>query len=194
MPPTCAYDAGKLSTGCAIMDNPLDAVSDEILYEQYADPRNGSVSTLAKWYGVSFRRMYSRLSRNNDAWCRAQRVRAAALHEYSVSVLFDEPERIIDTAGNSRLDPAHVTLMKLRADHASRLAGILDSRYSERQLVEMTAAGPLAEYIGRITAAGSSIPIAPPTPRVIDGSHEVVGTDGMGDSLEDDLPGLLGDR
>jgi hypothetical protein len=146
----------------------LKDVPDEVLLEQYTSAPTGSIGTLAEWYGVPYHTMHARLTRNKPLWLTAHAVKACQLHEMSLAAIYAEPDHIIDTAGNSRIDPASVSLLKLRADHAHRLAGVLDRQYSDRQTVEVEAAGPLAEYIGRITAAGSSIPIAPQRGRIID--------------------------
>ena len=150
------------------MSTPIDYVPDDVLIEQYCDPKQ-TMDSLCAFYGVSMGQLYSRLSSNAELLTRAQTIKARRLHELSIQALFIEPETISDKDGNSRIDPSSVTLIKMRADGLSRMAGILDARLSERTQVDVNVtASPLADHLSRIAAAGSSIPIAAQG-RVIEG-------------------------
>ncbi len=145
----------------------LDLVPDSILYEQYSDP-TGGITQLAEFYGVSNGVVYRRLSAQADKFADAQALRAYRLHELAIKTLYQEPERIVDAAGNERIDPSSVALLKYRSQEASRIAGILYSKLSERHQVDVThSASPLSDFLASIAARGSSIPIAPP--RTIEG-------------------------
>ena len=148
----------------------LDYVPSELLYEQYSDPLGG-VSAQAKLYGVSSAVMYRRLSADPQRFTEAQAIKAFRLHELAVSALYEAPERIVDAAGNERIDPSSVALLKYRSSEASRIAGILYSKLSERHTLDVVhSASPLADYIARIAAGGSSVPIAPQlTGRTLEG-------------------------
>ncbi|MFA6063834.1 MAG: hypothetical protein WC736_14700 [Gallionella sp.] len=138
----------------------LDVIPDELLYEQYADPLGG-IGKLAAAYGVSSTVMYRRLNADPQQFMDAQATRAFRLHELAVSSLYEEPERIVDAQGNERIDPSSVALLKYRSSEASRIAGILYQKLSERHQVDvMHNASPLADYIASIAAKGSTIPIA----------------------------------
>jgi len=153
------------------MSNALDYVSDEVLIEQYSDPAQ-TLQTLAAFYGVSYTALHGRLSANPDILTRAQTIKARRCHELSIQALIADPERIADKDGNMRIDPASVTLQKMRSDGYARIAGILDSRLSERTQLDVNhnANGALAEAFAQIAARGSSVPIADIPGRIIE--HE----------------------
>jgi len=148
----------------------LDYVPNELLYEQYADPLGG-IGALAKCYGVSSTAMYRRLNADPQQFADAQAMKAYRLHETAIAALFAEPERIVDAAGSSRIDPAWASHQKSKCQELSRIAGILHTKLSERHQVDVThSASPLADYIARIAAGGSSVPIAPQgITRIIEG-------------------------
>lgn len=138
----------------------LDALPDGALFELYSDPRQ-SHESIAAMFGISVHTVHARLRRNVSALSDAQAIRARRLHEYAISTLYEQPATIIDTAGNERIDPAAIQLLTFRERAASRMAGILDRTLADRAQVDVTHdASPLADYIARIAAAGSSIPIA----------------------------------
>jgi hypothetical protein len=139
----------------------LDALPVEQLYEIYSDPRQ-SVESLATMLGVSCVSIYARLRSDPSRYSAAQELRARRIHELAIGTLYIEPERIIDTAGNERIDPAHISLLKFRHDSAARMAGILDRRLADRTQVEVThEVGHLEQFIQRIAQQGGQhVPIA----------------------------------
>lgn len=138
----------------------LDYIDQDALYDQFSDPSN-TMEKMAKFYGVAVGALYARLRSNDDSYTHAQAIRARRLHELAIDILFQEPERIIDAAGNDRIDPASVALLKMRSSECSRLAGILDQRLSERHQIDVThSASPLADFIEGIAKKGSTIAIA----------------------------------
>lgn len=145
------------------MPNPnhaLEALPDDALFELYDDPRQ-SLESIAQMFGMTASGIYRRLASNPQRYNRAQSIRARRLHEYAINTLYETPATIIDTAGNERIDPAAIQLLTFRERAASRMAGILDRSLADRAQVDVTHdASPLADYIARIAAAGSSIPIA----------------------------------
>jgi hypothetical protein len=151
----------------------LDSIPDEVIADQYADPINGTLIALARMYGCSTSAIWARLNRSESILTRANALRARRLHEYAIEAIYATPEYIADQNGNMRIDPSSVTLLRYRADIASRVAGILDAKLSERTQLDVTVkASPLADAIREIAAHGSSVPIAP---CIIDGrAREVV--------------------
>lgn len=155
----------------------LDALPVDQLYEIYSDPRQ-SVESLAAMLGMSCGPLYARLKSDMGRYNNAQELRARRIHEMAIGTMYEPPQRIIDTAGNERLDPAHIALLKFRHDSAARMAGILDRRLADRAQIEVTHdVSPLADYIQRIAQQGSSVPIAS-SHRAIEG--EAVRVDGTG--------------
>jgi hypothetical protein len=151
------------------------------LLELYSDPRQ-SVESLAAMLGVECSTIYRRLTSDTQAHARAQELRARRIHELAIGTLYEAPQTIIDTAGNERIDPAHISLLKFRHDSAARMAGILDRRLAERAQVEVThEVSPLADFIQRIAAQGSSIPISTLHPPI---EGEAVRMDGEAERIE----------
>lgn len=168
--------------------NPLDLIPNSILYEQYSDPRGG-IDEIARMYGVTAGTVYGRLKADPAAFLNAQAIKAYRLHELSVQALYEEPERIADANGNLRIDPSSVALLKYRSMEAARIAGILESKLSERHQVEVTHnETPLADYIASIAAKGSTIPIA--APHTVEGETVTVSIEEMAAAELDPLDPL----
>jgi hypothetical protein len=160
----------------------LDAVPIDVLYEQYTDPRGG-LGPIAAYYGVSFGQLYRRLTGDPVAWRHARAIRAQRLHEMAIAVLYESPERIVDTAGNERIDPSSVALLKYRSSEATRLAAILDNSLSERHQVDVAhTVSPLADHIARIAGNGSSVPIASDSGNIEDA--DIIDQDNFEDDTE----------
>lgn len=159
----------------------LEVVPVDQLFEIYSDPRQ-SVESLAAMLGVNCSSVYARLTRDIKRYSSAQELRARRIHELAIGTLYEAPQTIIDTAGNERIDPAHISLLKFRHDSAARMAGILDRRLAERAQVEVThEVSPLADFIQRIAAQGSSIPIATIQPPI---EGEAVRMDDQAERIE----------
>lgn len=162
----------------------LDALHLDQLYELYSDPRQ-SIESLAAMLGVHASSVYARLTRDARRYSEAQELRARRIHELAIGTLYTEPQMIIDTAGNERIDPAHISLLKFRHDSAARMAGILDRRLADRAQLEVThEVGQLEQFIQRIAQQGSSVPIA----TVIQGEAvRVDDVDGQAERIERDF-------
>jgi predicted metal-dependent phosphoesterase TrpH len=139
----------------------LDALPIDELLELYSDPRQ-SVESLAAMLGVNCSSVYARLTRYAPRYAQAQELRARRIHELAILTIYEEPQRIIDTAGNERIDPAHISLLKFRHDSAARMAGILDRRLADKAQVEVVhEVGQLEQFIQRIAQQGGQhVPIA----------------------------------
>jgi hypothetical protein len=137
--------------------------------------------------GVNCGSVYARLKSDMGRYNDAQELRARRIHEMAIGTMYEPPQRIIDTAGNERLDPAHIALLKFRHDSAARMAGILDRRLADRAQIEVTHdVSPLADYIQRIAQQGSSVPIA--TQRAIEGEAvRVDELDGTAEQIEREI-------
>lgn len=160
--PQLCQKCGQLKPLIRLIMNPLDLIPDDVLYEQYSEPLGG-VTTLAKMYGVGAMTVWGRLNRNPVRFMDAQATKAFRLHELAVAALYEKPAIIYDKDGNERIDPSSVALLKYRSSEASRIAGILYSKLSERHQIDVThTASPLADMLQRIAAQGSTIPIAAP--------------------------------
>ena len=156
------------------MANVLDVLSDDVLFDMYGTP-SCSIQSLADFYGVSNRQMWVRLNRSPDRYSEAQIIRARLLHDYAIKQLTLEPERMLDAGGNDRIDPSSVALLRFRHDGAHRMAGVLDRKLSDRARLDVeVSASPLAEYMARIAAAGSSIPISSGEPEAIEGECHTI--------------------
>lgn len=119
------------------------------------------MQAIADQIGVSCTVLSRTLAKYPQDLARARAMRAECLLEYGLSQLYAEPDRITDAAGNSRIDPACVSLMIYRTGEAIRQAAILDARLSERRRVAVTPpASPLSDMLAEIARRGSSVPIS----------------------------------
>ena len=139
------------------MNVPIDAV-----LELYGDPRQ-TLESIARLFGVSVGSVQAALDAAPEGdLSRIKQQKADRIFEYGLAEMYREPDMILDSFG-SKIDPAGVTLQRMRGDLALKYAGLLDrAKYSDKAQLEVSATGALADFLTRISQGGSTLPIVNP--------------------------------
>lgn len=125
--------------------------------ERYASSTTG-IADICKEMKVRWPDFYGMMKQNEDTVQEAREMRAIFLHDLATSQLDVEPERFIDLNGVTKIDPSSVQLIKMRADHAARIAAHLSTRFLNKSQLTISS-DPFAALLKKIEDAGSSVPL-----------------------------------